>query len=141
MKKLLYLFSTVLLLGTISSCDTLSNLPTNTTGGVFSLNGRWTLTSSSENNAMVGTVINVTPVVGNASVVSLSNNTYCLREKDIIWRSITSSGAGGFTISALVSSCNGSTIYRDATVTVITNNEIRVSGKTASGAELLQTFY
>ena len=85
-------------------------------------------------------MINVAPVLGNATVVSLANNQYCLRDGDVIWRSITSTSAGGFSISSLVSSCNGSTIYRDATITVLTNNEIRVTGKTASGAELIQTW-
>src|SRR5438128_7294569 len=41
----------------ICSCDTIKNLPTNTTGGLFSLNGNWRLASTTDNNALVGTTI------------------------------------------------------------------------------------
>jgi hypothetical protein len=39
-----------------------------------------------------------------------------------------------------VNACNGSTVYRPATITVITNDEIRLKGSTVSSAELLQTW-
>ncbi len=58
----------------LSSCDAIKNLPTNTTGGVFSLNGTWRLTSSNDNNAMSGTTITVYPVVGNATVKTIGNS-------------------------------------------------------------------
>ena len=38
-----------------SACDTIKNLPTNTSGGLFSLNGNWKLASTTDNNAQVGT--------------------------------------------------------------------------------------
>ena len=42
-------FMLVLLVG----CDVIKGLPTNTTGGLFSLNGSWKMESSSENKMRV----------------------------------------------------------------------------------------
>jgi hypothetical protein len=123
---------------TIASCETLQNLPTNTTGNVFSLNGQWRLTSTTDNNAMVGTVIQVYPLVGNATVKSTANNTYCLRDNDEMWRSIKRSESGGFTISALAGACTGSTSYIDGTVSVVNNDEIVLSTRTGTNSELVQ---
>ena len=127
------------LIFSFSSCETLKNLPTNTTGGVFSLNGTWRLSSTTDNNANVGTVITVYPVVGNATVKTLgSANTYCIRENDDMWRNVKSNGAGGFTINTLVNACNGSTVYKDGLISVVNNDEITVSTRTAGNSELIQ---
>ncbi|WP_207492772.1 hypothetical protein [Aridibaculum aurantiacum] len=121
-----------------TGCETLQNLPTNTTGSVFSLNGQWRLTSTTDNNAMVGTVLQVYPVVGNATVKSIENNTYCVRANDEIWRSVKRNEAGGFTISSLASACNGTVTYNDGTISVVNNDEIIVSTRTAGNSELVQ---
>jgi hypothetical protein len=125
---------------TITSCDTLKSIPTNTTGGLFSLNGTWRLTSTTDANAMVGTTIAVYPVVGNASAKTIENNTYCIRENDAVWKSVKGNGAGGFTISALVSACNGTTVYKEATIAVATTDKITVSTRTATNTELVQAW-
>ena len=122
----------------LTSCEALQNLPTNTTGGAFSLNGTWRLNSSSQSNAMVGSTVTVVPIAANASLKSIQNNTYCARENDVLWKSIKSNGAGGFTLSTLVNACNGSTVYNDATVTVINADQVTVTSRTASNSELIQ---
>jgi hypothetical protein len=118
----------------------LKSLPTNTTGGLFSLNGTWRLTSTTDGKAMVGTTINVLPVVGSASIKSVTNNTYCVREKDDLWTGVKGNGAGGFTINTLVNACNGSTVYKEGTVTVITNDRISVTTRTATNTEMIQSW-
>ena len=128
------LFVSVLL----TSCEALQNLPTNTTGGAFSLNGTWRLNSSSQSNAMVGSTIAVLPIAANASLKTIANNTYCARENDVLWRGIKSNGAGGFTLTTLVNACNGSTVYNDATVTVVNADQITVTTRTATNSELIQ---
>jgi hypothetical protein len=141
MKKLLTLFIVFVIVSFfITGCDTITNLPTNTTGGIFSLNGTWKLTSSTDNNAMTGTTIVVYPVVGNASVTAVGNNTYCVREGDAFWKNVKSNKAGGFTINTLVSACNGSTTYNDGTVSVVNNDKITVTSRTASNSELIQAW-
>jgi hypothetical protein len=139
MRKLFSAFLGILFLTTlITSCETLQNLPTNTTGGAFSLNGTWRLNSSTQSNAMVGSTIQVVPIAANASLKSIQNNTYCARENDVLWRGVKSNGAGGFTLSTLVNACNGSTVYNDATVTVINADQITVTSRTATNSELIQ---
>jgi len=123
----------------LAGCDVIKGLPTNTTGGLFSLNGSWKMESSSENNALAGTTISVYPVSGEGMITTIQNNTYCVRANDIMWKSITSN-SGSFTISNLVNSCNSSINYKPATLTVITNEEVRLSGTTANGATLIQTW-
>lgn len=122
----------------IVSCDVINSIPTNTTGGVFSLNGNWRLNSSTENNAMVGSVINVLPITGNAGVKTIANNTYCARENDTFWKTIKSNGSGGFTVSTLVTACNGTASYKDGTITVINNDQVTLTSRTAGGTELIQ---
>jgi hypothetical protein len=124
----------------ISSCDTIKNLPTNTTGGLFSLNGTWKLTSTSDNNALVGSTITVYPVVGNAVVKSINNNTYCVRENDPIWKSVKGNGAGGFSISTLVNGCNGTTVYKDGTISIVTADKVTVTSRTSGNTELVQAW-
>ncbi|MEP6617384.1 MAG: hypothetical protein ABJA57_12430 [Ginsengibacter sp.] len=121
------------------SCETLNKIPTNTTGGLFSLNGNWTLLSTSDNTAMSGSVVNVLPGLSSATVSSSANNTYCVRQNDVYWKSIKSNN-GGFSLSNLVNACNGSMVYNDAQITVLTNDQVRLTGKTAAGADLVQTW-
>lgn len=122
----------------IVSCDVINSIPTNTTGGVFSLNGNWKLNSSTDNNAMVGSLVNVLPVTGSGTIKTIENNTYCVRENDAVWRTIKGNGAGGFTLSALVNACNGSTLYNNATINVINTDQITLTTRTAGGTELIQ---
>lgn len=123
-----------------TQCDTLKSIPTNTSGGLFSLNGSWQLSTTTDNKAMEGTVVQVVPGVADATVRTLSNNTYCLRERDQAWRNIKAGDAGVFSIDMLVNACNGTALYKPATITVLTNDEIRVKGSTTSSAELMQTW-
>ncbi len=139
MKQTLLLLSAAIVT-IFTQCDTLKNLPTNTSGGLFSLNGNWQLASTTDGNAMQGTVVQIVPGFSEATARTLNNNTYCLRDKDVVWRSLKSSGSGVFTIDNLVSACNGTVLYKPATITVLTNDEITIKGSTASSAELVQTW-
>lgn len=123
-----------------TACSTLSGLPTNTTGGVFSLNGSWKMTSTTEGNAMNGTVINVLPVISDGNVTKLQNNTYCVRVGDAMWKNIQSASAGGFSLNNLVGACGGSPEYLNATLTVISNTEVRLNGQTQKKEALTQTW-
>ena len=139
MKKILTAACSILAISIVLvSCDTIKNLPTNTTGGLFSLNGTWRLNATTDNKALQGSTITVYPVVGNGTIKTLENNTYCVKEGEQIWKSVKSNNAGGFTFSTLVSACNGSIVYRDANLTVINNDEVTVTTRTASGTELIQ---
>lgn len=123
-----------------TQCDTLKNLPTNTSGGLFSLNGNWQLSSSSDNRAMKGTIVTVVPGFTDATVKTLSNNNYCVRDKDVLWRGLKSLQGGTFSTEVLVSACQGSVLYKPATITVLTNDEIRLTGHNAASVELIQTW-
>jgi hypothetical protein len=140
MKKLLSFILALIATGVTSSCDTLKSIPTNTTGGLFSLNGTWQLTASSDNSAMTGTIIVVLPVLGNASVKTLANNTYCVRENDAYWKTIKPNGNGGFTLSNLVSACNGTPVYKDGTISVVNTDKISVTTRTSTNSELIQAW-
>lgn len=123
-----------------TQCDTLKNIPTNTSGGLFSLNGNWTLATTSEGTTSVGTVVQVFPGIADGTVRLLNNNTACLRERDVLWKEIKSASAGSFIIELLVNACNSQTLYKPGTITVLTNDEIRIKSSSASGTELLQTW-
>ena len=125
-------------LALFTSCDTLKNLPTNTSGGIFSLNGNWKLASTSDNNAEKGTIVTVTPAIAGGYVKSLANNSYCYRVNDEVWKSINTLSGGGFTIGHLAGACNGSTTYKDGQITVLTNARIRISSKTINDITLTQ---
>lgn len=122
----------------IVGCDVINSIPTNTTGGVFSLNGTWSLNSSTDNNAMAGSTVSVLPIAGSGSFKAVQNNTYCARENDDAWRAIKKNGSGGFTVSALVNACQGQTVYKDGTITVINNDQVTLTTRTAGGTELIQ---
>lgn len=123
-----------------TQCDTLKSLPTNTSGGLFSLNGNWQLASSNDNRALEGSVITVVPGFSDASVKTISNNTYCVRERDVLWKGIKSLQGGTFSTEMLVNACQGSPLYKAATITVLSNDEIRLTGHTAASTELIQTW-
>ena len=89
---------------------------------------------------MEGTVITIVPGVADASVKTLANNTYCVRERDVLWKNLKNQQSGAFTFDNLVSACAGNPVYQQATITVLTNDEIRVTGRTGTGTELLQTW-
>jgi hypothetical protein len=121
-----------------SACDTIKNLPTNTSGGLFSLNGSWKLSTTTDNNAQVGTVVTVTPAIASAFVKTFENNTYCYRVSDEAWKSLSSRATGGFTIQSLSTACNGTAIYKAGEITILTNNQVRVTSKTSTDANLVQ---
>ena len=133
---------TILMLGGIitflSACDTIKNLPTNTSGGLFSLNGNWKLSSTTDNNAQVGTVVTVAPAIASAFVKTFENNSYCYRAGDEAWKSLSSRPNGGFTIQSLASACNGTSVYKTGEITILTNDQIRVSTKTSTDVLLTQ---
>lgn len=137
---LLKYFLIILAAGGISSCETIKNLPTNTTSGLFSLNGSWKLASTTDNNALVGSLITVYPLVGNAMIKTINYNTYCLRENDEIWKSIKSTGSGGFTLSLLVNACNNTKVYKEAVISIVTNDKVTVTSRTAGNNELIQAW-
>ena len=122
----------------LSACDTIKNLPTNTSGGLFSLNGNWKLSSTTDNNAQVGTVVTVAPAIASAFVKTFENNNYCYRTNDEAWKSLSSRPNGGFTIQSLASACNGTSVYKAGEITILTNDHIRVSTKTNADVVLTQ---
>jgi len=139
MKRFLLFFS-IAIVTIFTQCDSLKNLPTNTSGGLFSLNGSWQLASSNDNRAMEGTVISVVPGIADATVRTLANNTYCVRDRDVLWRNIKNIEGGSFSLDNLVSACTGNPVYQQATLTVLTNEEIRITSRTNTGTELIQTW-
>lgn len=139
MKRTLFLLSAAIVT-IFTQCDTLKNLPTNTSGGLFSLNGSWQLATTTDGNAMQGTVVQVIPGFSDASSKTLSNNTYCLRVNDVMWRSVKNTGSGVFTLENLVNACDGNVLYKAATLTVLSNDEITIKGSSKTSAELVQTW-
>jgi hypothetical protein len=123
-----------------TQCETIQNLPTNTSGGLFSLNGNWQLASSSDNKALEGTVVAVVPGYSSGTARTLANNTYCLREGDVIWKGLKSQQGGTFSMQSVVNSCNGSLAYADGIITVLTNDEIRITARSAASTEVIQTW-
>lgn len=123
-----------------TQCETLKGLPTNTSGGMFSLNGNWQLVSSNDNRALEGTVVSVVPGFKDGTVRTINNNTYCVRERDALWRNITVLQGGAFSFDNLVAACQGTVLYKPATLTVLTNDEVRVTGHNAASGELIQTW-
>lgn len=139
--KALKLFSLLAVIIAFASCDTLRQA-TNTTGGaVFSLNGKWQLTNNNPENSLLNSVVSVSLFSSEGKLTFLANNNQCYRENDIKWKNIKSDKAGGYTIDNLLSNCNsGALNYQPATITVISNTEIRVNGKNAAGQDNTQTW-
>ena len=121
-----------------TQCSTVQNIPTNTSGGLFSLNGNWSLSSSTDNSALVGTVVQVFPGVNSGTIRSIGNNNYCLRERDVLWRSLVARDGGVFNLESLVNACSGATVYKSATLTAVNNDEIRITTQTVNSNELVQ---
>lgn len=140
MKPLQLFFGAAILLF-FTQCNTEKNLPTNTSGGLFSLNGQWQLTSSGVTKNMEGTVITVLPGFSEATVRSLPPvNSSCVRERDALWRKIKSNPNGGFLADVLISACTGSPQYKQAAISIIGNDEIRVNTTLSSEPEMQQTW-
>lgn len=139
--KALKLFSLLAIIIAFASCDTIRQA-TNTTGGaVFSLNGKWQLTNNNPENSLLNSVVSVSLFSSEGKLTFLGNNNQCYRENDIKWKNIKSDKAGGYTIDNLLSNCNsGALNYQPATITVISNTEIRVNGKNAAGQDNTQTW-
>ena len=139
--KALKLFSFLAIFFTLVSCDAVRQA-TNTTGGaVFSLNGKWQLKSNSPENTLLNSIASVSLFSSESKLTSLANNTQCYRENDIKWKNIKSDKTGGYTIDNLLSNCNsGALNYQPATITVISNTEIRLNGRNAAGQENSQTW-
>lgn len=138
MKKIL---ATNLLLAFLflAGCDTISNLPTNTSGGIFSLNGNWELTSNNQKE-LEGTVITVFPAVSDGTIKNLVTNNRCLRQGDVMWRNINSQSGGGFKLDLLVNACNNSQVYRSGTLVVISNDEVRLNVKDVMENDISHTY-
>ncbi len=134
--KTLKLFSLLAFVFALASCDAVRQA-TNTTGGaVFSLNGKWQLTNNHPENTLLNSVVSVSLFSSEGKLTYLGNNTQCYRENDIKWKNIKSDKAGGYTIDNLLSNCNsGALNYQPANITVISNSEIRVTGKNAAGQD------
>lgn len=139
MKKSLWVVAAAIVT-IFTQCDTVRNLPTNTSGGVFSLNGAWQLTTTSDNKALEGSIVQVIPGIADGTARTLNNNTYCARERDALWRGLKNTGSGTFSLQVLVNACEGTVLYKPATLTVLTSDEIRITGSTALSGELVQTW-
>ena len=138
MKKITFLGILISSIIIFSSCETLKKFPTNTSGGIFSLNGNWKLVSTNDNNAQIGTLITVSPAIASGFVKSMENNNYCYRIGDEAWKLVNSLSVGGFSILYLSSACNGTTVYKQGEIAVLTNNQIRIITKTLNDISLVQ---
>ena len=139
MKSIKY-FSILVIAITLFSCEAIKN-GSNTTGGLFSLNGQWELISNSPENTLIGSKLYVAPVISEGRFTVLLNNTQCFRENDVKWKNITPEGNGGFSLNNLLSNCNaGALNYQPATIYVLNNNEIRLNGKNVAGTGNVQVW-
>ena len=136
--KFLQITALVLMGFSFSSCDAIQKA-TNSTGSTFSLTGKWTLNSNIPENVLVGSVVTVAPVLSEGRLTTMTGSGNCFRQSDIVWKSIASDNSGGFTISNLVSGCSGLN-FQPATIYVMNADEIRLTGKNASGQELTQVW-
>jgi hypothetical protein len=132
-------FATVII--SFASCDAVRQA-TNTTGGaVFSLNGKWQMNSNIPENTLLNSVVTVAPFISQGTLSTVANNTQCYREKDLKWKTIKTDKAGGYTIENATSNCASGTLsYLPATITVVNNNEIKIVGKNAAGADNTETW-
>ena len=121
-----------------TGCDAIQKA-TNSTGSAFSLTGKWTLNTNTPENVLVGSVVTVTPLLSEGRLSTMTGSGNCFRQSDVVWKSIASDNAGGFTISNLVSGCSGLN-FQPASIYVMNANEIRITGKNASGQELTQVW-
>lgn len=138
--KAIKLFSILAILTVFASCDAIKQA-TNTTGGaVFSLNGKWQLNSNAPENTLLNSIVTVSPF-SDGRLTYVANNTQCYRENDVKWKTIKSDNTGGYTIENLISNCSsGSLNYQPATISVVNNSEIRITGKNAAGQDNSQSW-
>ena len=134
--KILKIWTIIIAASSLFGCEALQKA-TNTTGSAFTLTGQWQLTSNSPDNVLVGSVVAVAPLVSEARITNLVGSGNCLRQNDITWKNIAADNSGGFTITNLVSGCNGLN-YQPASIYVINNNEIRITSKNANGQDATQ---
>lgn len=134
--KSLRILSFIYIAAGLLSCETIQKA-TNSTGSAFTLTGQWQLTSNSPENVLIGSKVTVAPFVSEARITTLAATGNCLRENDVAWKAIKADNTGGFSISNLVSGCNGLN-YQPAHIYVINNSEIRLTGKNASGQDATQ---
>jgi hypothetical protein len=123
-----------------SGCEAIQKA-TNSTGSAFSLTGQWELTSNNQENVAlgVGSKVTVAPLVSEARVTTLAGSANCIRQNDVVWKTITANNTGGFTLNNLVNGCNGLN-YQPATITVLDNTSIRLAGKNTAGLEMTETW-
>ena len=133
--KILFLFFIGL---NLTACEAIQKA-TNTTSTAFSLTGKWRLTSNTPENVLVGSVVTVTPLLSEGRVTTMTGTGNCVRQNDVVWKTVAADNAGGFTINNLVSGCNGLD-FQPGRIYVVSPNEIRLSGKNATGQELTQTW-
>ena len=137
--KSIKLLSFATLLLAIASCGALQNATNTTTSGIFSLNGKWQLSSNSPENTLLNTVVTVSILSSEGKITTLQNNTQCYREGDVKWKNIKTDNAHGYTIDNMMSNCtSGGLSYQPAAIMVISNNEIRISGKNVAGQDNVQ---
>jgi hypothetical protein len=134
--KCIHLLSITLFMLLLSSCETIQKA-TNSTGSAFTLTGEWEMVSNNPENVLIGSIITVVPFIAEARITRLSGMGNCLRQEDVLWKGIVSDGSGGFTISNLVTGCNGLN-YQAATIYVINNDQIRVTGKNIFAQDITQ---
>lgn len=123
----------------LSSCGAVKKIPVAKTG-VQLLDGTWKLETTNDNDALKGSTIAVYAETADGLITTLQNNVYCVRPTDVIWKDIESNKNGEYSINALSSSCISSLVYKPAKLTLVSSDEIRLSGQTAGCAELQQTW-
>ena len=134
------LFALVITVLAFSSCEVFQKT-SNTTGGVFSLNGQWELVSSTPENTLIGSKVTVAPFIAEGKLTTLLNNSQCYRENDIKWKNIATNNSGGFLLNNMLSNCSSGTLnYQPAMITVVNTNEILLTGKNANGQDNSQTW-
>jgi hypothetical protein len=139
--KSIKLFSFLAIIIALTSCDAVRQATNTTSTAVFSLNGKWQLTNNNPENTLLNSVVTVTLFSSQAKLTYVSNNTQCYRENDIKWRNIKSDKTGGFDIDNLLSNCSsGALNYQPASVSVDSNDEIRITGKNVTGQDNTQTW-
>ncbi len=139
--KTVKLLALAVVIISFASCDAVRQA-TNTTGGaVFSLNGKWQMNSNIPENTLLNSVVTVSPFISQGTLSTVANNTQCYREKDLKWKTIKTDKAGGYTIENATSNCTSGTLsYLPASITVVNNNEIKIVGKNAAGADNTETW-
>ncbi|HEX2535338.1 MAG TPA: hypothetical protein VHK69_16450 [Chitinophagaceae bacterium] len=141
MKLPIVLYTALLL--TAASCRTARKVPAtapSTPVPAYSLNGNWRLQTSTDNKALEGTVVTVMPGESEALVRAVGNNSYCIREKEPLWRNLKNGPGGTFTLESLVNGCTDSRIYSPATLRFSGSEELYITARSSAGPEFVQTW-